>query len=156
MAQSINNAEVLPFDTIYSRLSSALTYLYEESDRMELSAVSQDPQEAAAALAEKRFFRSHVLALQSLEKVLDAIKRFLLKVQKSFNDYNLLLGQFHPESETFKLIDVVEKFILRVQRFNTRHELSAPFFALDWYGRPNPEDRINKKPKDRIIDRRTE
>ena len=92
MAHSITNAEVLPFDTIYSLLSSALTYLYEESDRMELSAVSQDPQEAAAAQAEKRFFRSHVLALQSLEKVLDAIKRFLLKVQKSFNDYNLLLG----------------------------------------------------------------
>ena len=26
----------------------------------------------------------------------------------------------------------------------------------NWYGRPNPEDRINRKPKDRIIDRRTE
>ena len=131
MAQSINNAEVKPFDTIYYLLRSALTNLHEESDRMELSPVSPDPQEAAAALAEKRFFRSHVLALESLEKVLDAIKRFLLKVQNSFNDYNLLLGQFHPESETFELIDAVEKFILRVQRFNTRHELSAPFFALD-------------------------
>ena len=26
----------------------------------------------------------------------------------------------------------------------------------NWYGRPNPEDRKNRKPKDRIFDRRTE
>ena len=25
-----------------------------------------------------------------------------------------------------------------------------------WYGRPNPEDRINRKPKDQIFDRTTE
>ena len=27
---------------------------------------------------------------------------------------------------------------------------------LSWYGRPNPEDQINRQPKDRIFDRRTE
>ena len=29
-------------------------------------------------------------------------------------------------------------------------------YLTSWYGRPNPEDRINGKPKDRIFDRRTE
>ena len=28
--------------------------------------------------------------------------------------------------------------------------------VLSWYGRPNPEDRINRKPEDRIYDWRTE
>ena len=27
--------------------------------------------------------------------------------------------------------------------------------GTSWYGRPDPEDRINRKPKDRIFDRRT-
>ena len=29
-------------------------------------------------------------------------------------------------------------------------------FGPSWYGRPNPEERINRKPKDRIFDRKTE
>ena len=38
------------------------------------------------------------------------------------------------------------------QNFNDRHN----DLHSSWYGRPNPEDRINRKPKDRIFDRRTE
>ena len=29
-------------------------------------------------------------------------------------------------------------------------------FQSNWYGRPNPEDRINRKPEDQIYDQRTE
>ena len=130
------NPEVLPFENILYFLRRALENLYEESDQLLEIRTFDDAAHEQSVKAEKRYFRCHVIALQALEKVLYAIQAFLIKVQCSFADYNLLLQQFTPESETFNLLDALEPFIIKLQRFQDRHELSRPFFhtpTLDWF-----------------------
>ena len=119
---------VLPFETIMYYLRRALEHLYEESDYLSEMETFDDAAHEQQVKAEKRYFQCHVIALQALEKVLVAMKNFLIKVQRSFSDYNLLLQQFTPESETFELLDALEPFIIKLQRFQSRHEASRPFF----------------------------
>ena len=119
---------VLPFETIMYYLRRALEHLYEESDYLSEMETFDDAAHEQQVKAEMRYFRCHVIALQALEKVLVAMKNFLIKVQRSFSDYNLLLQQFTPEYETFQLLDALEPFIIKLQRFQSRHEASRPFF----------------------------
>ena len=102
--------------------------LYDEGDYLSAMETFEDAAHEQQVKSERRYFKSHVLALQALKKVLDAMKNFLIKVQRSFSDYNLLLQQFTPESETFELLDALEPFIIKLQRFQERHEASRPFF----------------------------
>ena len=119
---------VLPFETIMYYLRRALENLYEESDHLSQMETFDDAAHEQQVKGEKRYFHCHVIALQALEKVLVAMKNFLIKVQRSFSDYNLLLQQFTPESETFQLLDALEPFIIKLQRFQSRQEASRPFF----------------------------
>ena len=121
--------EVKPLDVILSIVRHHLSYLYDLSDGLE-STVPRDEGHQRSLVVEKRFYRSHVKGLLCLEKVLECIKAFLVKVQGGFGNYNLLLEQFTPDSETFLLIDAIEEFILKIQRFNTVHEDSRGFLLL--------------------------
>ena len=111
-------------------LRRALCNWYDQMDHLLSINVYRDEDHRRSTAAERRFTRSHIKGLEALDKVLTAIKAFILRVQTLFEDYNMLLQQFAPESETFKLIDELENFIICIQRFDSVHEASIPFFHV--------------------------
>ena len=65
-----------------------------------------------------------------------------------------------PKNQIWFFSDFSKKIWgFKIFRFIRKKNLDLRIFVgriEPWYGRPNPENRINRKPKDRIFDQRTE